>query len=125
MNTDAPDVTGDYSGGDRGVSPALDAALDLLSNRRRRYVLYYLREQGGTVSLDELAEQVASWESDEDESPSVERVLADLHHCQLPRLDEAGAVSFDADDEYVSLDESTDAPLSEYLDLAAREENVV
>ncbi|NEU56533.1 hypothetical protein [Halorussus sp. MSC15.2] len=124
MNTDAPDVTDSHVGGGRGISPTLDATLDLLSNRRRRYVLYYLREQGHSVTLEELAEQVASWERDNGDSPDEERVLADLYHSQIPRLADADAVTFDAQDGYVSLDDD-DAPLVEYLDLAAREENVV
>jgi hypothetical protein len=125
MNTDAPDVTAGFAGGNGGISPALDATLDLLSNRRRRYVLYHLREEGGTVTLDELAEQVASWESEAGDSADVERVLADLYHSQLPRLDEADAVTFDPEEDYVTLAEDDEKPISEYLDLAAREENVV
>lgn len=123
MNTDAPDVSDD-SEGDSGISPQLDATLDLLSDKRRRYVLYYLREQGGTVSLEELADMVAAWESD-DESPDHPQVLADLHHSHLPRLDEAGAVTFDPEDGYVAFASDDETPLTEYLDLAAREENVV
>lgn len=124
MNTDAPDVTDSYSGGDGGISPQLDATLDLLSNRRRRYVLYYLREQGDTVTLEELAEQIVAWESD-DRGVDKQQVLADLHHSQLPRLAEADVVTFDAENGYASLADSDVAPLTEYLELAADEENVV
>ncbi|WP_137287198.1 DUF7344 domain-containing protein [Halorussus salinisoli] len=137
MNTDAPDVTDNHAGEGRGISPTLDATLDLLSSRRRRYVLYYLREQGGAVTLEELAEQITSWESEADDHgspstqpsiddpPDYQRVLADLHHTQLPRLDDADAVTFDAEDGYVSLASDDNAPLVEYLDLAASEERVV
>lgn len=123
MNTDTPDATDAYSGGDRGISPQLDATLDLLSNQRRRYVLYYLREQGGTVSVEELAEQLVEWENDE--SADRNQILADLHHSQLPHLDDAGTVTFDAETGYVSLATEDDAPITEYLELAASEENVV
>ena len=125
MNTDTPDVADDYSGGDRGISPQLDATLELLSNQRRRYVLYYLREQGETVALEELAEQVASWESDTGDIVDDERVLADLYHSQLPRLEEADIVTFDPEEGYVTLADCDEKPISEYLDLAAREENVI
>lgn len=127
MNTDAPNTSGDY-GGNRDVSPALDATLDLLADRRRRFVLYHLRDRGGAVGLEPLAEQVAAWEREADDSVGssedgrAERVLADLHHCQLPRLAEAGVV--DHDDEFASLDASDAGLLMEYLDLAAREEDV-
>jgi hypothetical protein len=125
MTTDAPDVTAGFAGGNSGISPALDATLDLLSNRRRRYVLYYLREQNGTVTLEELAEQVASWESDAGNRVDDERVLADLYHSQLPRLEEADTITFDPEENYVTLVDDDEKPISEYLDLAAREENVV
>lgn len=132
MNTDISD-TSDYLSGDQGVSPVLDATLDLLSNKRRRYVLYYLRDEEGSVTVDELAEQVLAWETDAaDHSPSLgpsddtprERVSADLHHCQLPRLAESGAVNYDPDEEYVSLATADGELIMEYLDLAASEESV-
>ena len=132
MNTDAPNTSGDY-GGDRDVSPALDAALDLLANRRRRFVLYDLRDRASAVGTEALAERVAAREREADDPVTApessaggrtERVLADLHHCQLPRLAEAGVVDYDVDDGFVSLDASDAGPLMEYLDLAAREEDV-
>lgn len=123
MNTDTPDVTDGYAGGDRGISPQLDATLELLSDQRRRYVLYYLREQGSPVSIDELADQVTMWESDH--AADRGQLLADLHHNQLPRLDDAGVVNFDPEDGYASLASNPSAPITEYLDLAASEENVV
>ncbi len=120
MDTDAPDLTDGHAGGSRGISPALDATLDLLSDKRRRYVLYSLREQSGAMPVEELAEQIASWEESDVDT---QRVLADLYHSQLPRLDEAGAVAFDADEGYVTLIENNDMPLATYLDIAADEEN--
>ena len=125
MNAESPDVSDGYAREDSGVSPALDAALDLLSNRRRRYALYYLREQGGAVTLQTLAAEIASWERDgEDADPDATQVRADLHHSQLPRMDSAGVVAFDKDKGVVELTDA-DSPVTEYLDLAAREENVV
>jgi hypothetical protein len=124
MNTDASDVTAGFAGGNSGISPALDATLDLLSNRRRRYVLYYLRKRGEAVTIEELAGQVASWESETDRQVDEERVLADLYHSQLPQLAEADTVTFDPDEGYVTLVDD-EKPISEYLDLAASEENVV
>lgn len=134
MNTDTPNTSDGYAEGEQGISPTLDATLDLLSNRRRRYVLYYLREQGRAVTVDELAEQIVAWERDAGEEPAAsighgaetpnDRVTADLHHCHLPRLTEAGAVTYDQAEGYVSLADADDRPLTEYLDLAAREENL-
>lgn len=124
MNAESPDVSDGYAR-EGGISPTLDATLDLLSNRRRRYALYYLREQGGSVPLDTLAAKIASWESDGDDDPDVANVRADLYHSQLPRLDSANVVAFDADEGIVELADESDSPVTEYLDLAAREENVV
>lgn len=124
MNADTPDVSDGRSGGESAITPQLDATLDLLKNHRRRYVLYYLRDQEGTVMLEELADQVATWESD-DGLLDEERVRADLHHSQLPRLDDAGVVTYDPDSGYVTLEDADGTPLTEYLDLAASEENVV
>jgi len=132
MNTDAPNTSGEY-GGDRDVSPALDATLDLLANRRRRFVLYHLRDRGGAVGVEALAEQVAAWEREADgsvatpassEDARIERVLADLYHCQLPQLAEVGVVDYDVDEEFASLDASDAGLLMEYLDLAAREDDL-
>lgn len=123
MNTDAPDVADSNAGESRSISLTIDTTLDLLSNRRRRYVLYHLRERGCAVTLEELAEQVASWESDTGETPNEAQVRADLYHSQLPRLDDAGAVTFDAEEDYATLQE--DELLAEYLDLAAREDDVL
>ncbi|WP_158056455.1 DUF7344 domain-containing protein [Halorussus halophilus] len=123
MDADSPDASEGYVGTERDISPTLDATLDLLSNRRRRYVLYYLRKQGGTVSLAELAERITEW--DDSETQSTEKVVADLYHSHLPRMDDAGVVSFDERSNAVTLTEDRQSPLSEYLDLAAREENLV
>ncbi|WP_115863909.1 DUF7344 domain-containing protein [Halorussus litoreus] len=134
MNTDTPNASDGYAEGEQGISPTLDATLDLLSNRRRRYVLYYLRDEGRGVTVDELAEQIVAWERDAGEEPTTsigqgdgthrERVTADLHHCHLPRLTEAGAVTYDDEEGYVTLADADERPLTEYLDLAAREENL-
>ncbi|USZ68073.1 hypothetical protein NGM10_15235 [Halorussus salilacus] len=121
MNADSPDVSDGYAKEDGGISPKLDAALDLLSNHRRRYVLYALRRRGGAVTLEELAEQVASWE---DDGADEKRVRAALYHNQLPRLESAGVVALDPETNVVRLTSNDGSPLSEYLDLAACEENV-
>lgn len=123
MDAGSPNASEGYVGTERDISPTLDATLDLLSNRRRRYVLYYLRKEGETVSLAELAERIADW--DESETRSTEAVVADLYHSHLPRMDDAGVVDFDDAANAVTLREDRRSPLSDYLDLAAREENLV
>lgn len=75
-----------------------DEVYDILSNQRRRFVLYHLRDVGET-SLRELSRLVAAWENDIDpeEVTSVQRkrVYTALHQTHLPRLDEDGVVNYD------------------------------
>lgn len=79
------------------ATPSLDTVFDLLSNRRRRYAVYYLVDDGGDpVDCEALAERVAAWEVGDDPSDErVERVAADLTHIHLPKLDAANVVDFD------------------------------
>lgn len=75
-----------------------EAVFDLLSNRRRRYTLHCL-EQEGTVELGDLARRVAAWETgkDVDAISASERknVYTSLQQFHLPKLDEKGIVEFD------------------------------
>lgn len=87
---------------------SLDRTFDLLANRRRRYVLYSLNETDGDVmALDELTEQVVTWErrwdgqGDRDRDDHREEVRVTLHHNHLPRLVDAGLIDYDARTETV------------------------
>lgn len=72
---------------------------DAAKNLRRRYALYYLKSEGGSVELGDLAEQIAAWEND----TTVEEVTADqrksvysaLYQTHLPKLEEAGILTYD------------------------------
>ncbi|WP_135303178.1 DUF7344 domain-containing protein [Haloarcula amylovorans] len=80
---------------------SLDEVFDLLSEKRRRYALYYLRTQESPISVRELAEAVAEMESDAD-SPAVSetelgRYEIKLHHTDLPKADTAEFIEYDAD----------------------------
>lgn len=81
---------------DGGVE--LSRYLDALSASRRRYVLYYLHENGSS-NVSELAEFVLEYETDREisEIPEDDRhsVEVDLYHRHLPYLDEAHLVRFD------------------------------
>ena len=41
-----------------------DVVFEILSSRRRRMVLYLLRQRGDTATVNELAEEIASLEND-------------------------------------------------------------
>jgi len=80
-------------------SPSRDEMYKMLANQRRRYTIHYLKEQGGSVPLGLLAEQVGAWEKDShpDELSSAERktVYTALQQRHLPKMDDAGIVDFD------------------------------
>lgn len=91
------------SGGGQGVaSPGVseDDLFEMLSNRRRRYVVHALkRTNGSPTELGALAEQIAAWEYDLDvneiDSTVRKRVYTALQQSHLPKMDEAGVVDFD------------------------------
>lgn len=76
-----------------------DELYQLLSNRRRRYVIHRLRHDGERTDIGSLAERVAAWENgcEVDELTAAERKTAytALHQRHLPKLDDAGIVEFD------------------------------
>ncbi|WP_193570126.1 MULTISPECIES: hypothetical protein [Halorussus] len=102
---------------------SLDAVLELLADRRRRYVLYHLAGVGEdrTLEVENVAARVDEWErewdaagrtdaakthavdadaedadeADADAADRRERVRVDLHHNHLPRLADAGLVDYD------------------------------
>lgn len=101
---------------DDASGPDLDAVMELLADRRRRYMLYYLQEEG-SAGVDELADQLARWEG-ERTGQHRRRVTTELYHKHLPKMTEQGIVEVDEEVQFVGL-----APLfEEYLDLAAEQE---
>lgn len=74
---------------------------EMLSNERRRCVLYYLQQQNGPVSLSEVVDYVTAWQYDQSitELDSRQRmcVYSALHQAHLPKLDAAGFVDYDTE----------------------------
>jgi len=89
-----------------------DQMFDILSSSRRRYTLYYLRQQIEPVQLTDLAEELAAWENDttveELSSQARKRVYVSLYQTHAPKLQEAGLITYDADTGEIALRE--DAP---------------
>lgn len=82
-----------------GVTDGLDTVFDLLSNSRRRYLLYYLAEvDDDVVELSAAVGAVGEYEATEPDaggrSPREATRIA-LHHDHLPRLANAGVVDYD------------------------------
>lgn len=76
----------------------LDAFLKVLSTRRRRYVLYYLR-RNELADIDELARHVTAAIRDVPEdaitNDRIEKTKAGFIHSDFPRLREIGVVEYD------------------------------
>lgn len=77
----------------------LDTVFEVLSDHRRRYVLYVLyRAEGGAMTVDRLVTRVSRMEGDDRNlggEPSPERIADDLRERQLPKLLDAGVVEYD------------------------------
>ncbi|MDS0293053.1 DUF7344 domain-containing protein [Halogeometricum luteum] len=77
---------------------SFDAAFDVLSNARRRYVVDCLRGRD-SAALAALADDVAARErrAEDDADPDAETVAVSLYHVHLPKLAEAGLVEYDSE----------------------------
>ncbi|MFD1596699.1 hypothetical protein ACFR97_14270 [Haloplanus litoreus] len=97
-----------------------DTIFSMLSNQRRRYVLYHLGRTRETVSLRDLAERIAAWENDvpisELNYKQRKRVYTSLHQTHLPKLDEADIVDYDRDRGTITLADRA-AELDGYLEV--------
>jgi DNA-binding transcriptional ArsR family regulator len=84
-----------------------DELFQILSNSRRRHIIYYLAEAGEPLSLNRLATKIAAAESGTPEaeitSEERQRVYISLYQTHLPKLEEGGIVSYDEDERTVSL----------------------
>ena len=128
------------------VTPSLDEIFDLLSNRRRRYALYYLHDQpDGVATIDELADAVVTrqyvesstegssasdeqleFDSDADTDSRLEQrrqqVLMELQHTHLPKLEDAGVLEHDQRSEMIRY--WNQPSLEEWLEHAEHKERV-
>ncbi|WP_449271618.1 DUF7344 domain-containing protein [Halogeometricum borinquense] len=95
-----------------------DTAFDLLISRQRRDVLRFLMDHAGTIGLQELADQLVACETTTAEDR--ERTVTSLYHTHLSKLNDAGVLTFDADQQLIELEERADA-LKPYLELAAKD----
>lgn len=92
---------------------AVDTAMDLLADSRRRMLLSHLAETGGDAPLAELAVEIATREADATPSAISDHggissrdrrtVRISLHHTHVPKLETAGAVDYDRETETVTL----------------------
>jgi hypothetical protein len=102
-------------------SLSLDVIFEILRNRRRQFVLEYLREQEGTVTIGELAEHIAAIENDTTvrqlNAQQRKRVYIGLYQCHLPKMDDVDVIDFNQSRGRITPAEHIE-PLYEYLDVA-------
>jgi len=93
---------------------------DVLQNERRRYVLQYLRQHGGPVTLSELADHVAAAEydclTDDVTSAQRKRVYTTLQQSHLPQMDGVGIVEYDSNEGVITTTDQTEE-LTVYLEI--------
>lgn len=94
-----------------GDDPALTKTdvFDVLKNERRRAVIQYLHEHGGSSDLSAIAEHIAASENDTTvqrlTSQERKRVRIALYQCHLPRMAALRVIEFDKDRGTVALRE--------------------
>ncbi|ELY95274.1 hypothetical protein C482_16553 [Natrialba chahannaoensis JCM 10990] len=127
VDTSLPDeLSSSVSDAETDDQLSKDVIFELLKNRRRREVLTYLLEADETVTLGELAEQIAAWENDTSvnalSSDQRKRVYVALYQTHLPKMDDAGIVEYDQDRGLISLSDNADL-LMMYLDTDAHRQD--
>ncbi|WP_458209106.1 DUF7344 domain-containing protein [Haladaptatus sp. NG-SE-30] len=100
----------------------VDEAYSLLSDPRRRYIMYYLTREEDSVSPSELAKQIVAWETDvpvsEVPEDDTDAVLTSINHVHLPKLADAGIITYKPNPGNVELDGEIEA-MTPYLEYAA------
>lgn len=108
---------GEDNGKENGVGlggASLSDALDALACVNRRYVLHYLQTQPNDVAtVEDLTDYILAHDREADDS---NHVRITLHHQDLPNLDDAGLIDYDARSNTVRYrGDSTTEDLLEYL----------
>jgi len=113
------------SSSDVDATLSADTILELLANRRRRYLLYALRGRDEPIELSRLAEQIAGWEQDQPPDQVAKNEYKSVYvssvQCHVPKLADAGVVDHDPDNHTVILGENFDQ-LEPYLRVVVQDE---
>lgn len=82
---------------------SLDAVLDILSQRERRYILNYLVDSSTeVVPIDEVVKQIVRSETERlDEMPNRDHLELSLYHIHLPKLTDAGLLEYDSQSQQI------------------------
>lgn len=82
-----------------------DTLHDILSDRRRRFVLARLHESVKPMHLGDLAGEIAEWEreSEVDNPGTPEKIHQALYHIHVAKMGEVGLVDYDGMRDTVAL----------------------
>lgn len=87
-----------------------DSILIALSHHQRREALNILREANRPLALADLAleltHQLEDTSCETETQRQAERLQIELYHCHIPKLESAGLVEFDTDQNVVLLTEA-------------------
>ena len=102
-----------------------DELFDALSNSRRRFTLQHLQTAETPLPVGELATELQSWESNQTVSAGggadQDTIEISLLHSHLPKMAEAGLVSYDATRQMVALGDRTEEVQSHLQAMTATE----
>lgn len=99
----------------------LSETFDLLAHPHRRYLLYYLRTEFEVVDIETVATAIAGWVEDDARTngdTDSKAVETGLRHTHLPKLADAGIVTFDATTGAIELETANGH--GQFIDEAAR-----
>ncbi|MFB1066595.1 ArsR family transcriptional regulator [Natrinema sp. H-ect4] len=99
----------------------MNEMFDLLRHPYRRYVLYHLTHESETVDFGTLAASLANWDAghpEESRNTSSATVEMQLRHMHLPKLADAGLITFAQESQSIELDGINGH--SQFIDQAAR-----
>ena len=122
-------MTRQFAVGRETLSDEIDLSRDeifsALSNRRRRNVITYLKQNGDDARVRDIAEQLAAWENDLDINEVTykqrKRVYTALHQSHLSKLADGGFIDYEPDRGTVSLTEES-RRLDMYLEVVSENE---
>jgi len=82
----------------------VDGPDEILSERRRRYLLYCLYMYSNPVLLPDIAHQITIWEAPDDHAVGLQQRLQtymSLYHDHVPAMIDAGVVEYDQQEDMV------------------------
>ncbi|WP_135535484.1 DUF7344 domain-containing protein [Halostella pelagica] len=88
---------------------SMDRVKKELRNSRRRYTLFYVKNNDGSASLDDVVDKITAWENNgevpESKTSHRKSVYSSLYQRHLPRLVELGILSYNRENRTLSLTE--------------------